>query len=662
MPAEKDSLLSGRYELGELIASGNMSDVFLARDKQLNRRVAVKILAQQLADNPEFIRRFRHEAQAAAGLNHSNIVSVYDQGNEGNTYYIVMEYVDGKSLADYLANNPQMDPALAVSIILKIAATLDFAHASGIVHRDIKPGNILITPENEIKVADFGIAHISNANSIYTKTDFILGTAAYFSPEQALDEKVDARSDIYSLGVVFYQTLTGRVPFGGSSASAIAQKHINSQPPEPDKRVQPELAAVALKMLEKNPQNRFQSGKDLIKILSKIKVMPQQRTAPEDGQENSSNEDNQEKSSKSQNAAGSFSGKDKKEGGKGTGVSSWLSRFFSDMPGKIEKLLDWFRNKDAFKRLEFLKGNSQLRAFTWSFILLGLAILLLVPIYLIGITDSTSASGRIEVVSVYRSNEEDAVRVLTDRGLDVIVEKSVNIQVARGLVYEQNPRPGAKLNEGDSITIFISEGAEARAVPQVVGQEQADAERVLTSSNFGFKTQIELVEDPATEGVVVNQNPEPGEKREPGDTVILFVSLGIERVPDLRNYTEERALRVLNGLDYEVEVERVPDNDLPENYVINTSPANDLPAPENSRTITLLVSSGPPIITELELSNVIGLTQSRARFQLEDLGFVVDVGYRIAAPGQGGGIVVGQIPAAGIIVPYRATIRIIVSQ
>ncbi len=658
MSAKKGVLLSGRYELGELIASGNMSDVFIAHDRELSRQVAVKVLAKKLVDNPEFIRRFQYEARAAAGLSHPNIVSIYDQGNEGNTYYIVMEYIGGKTLADYLANNPKMNPVSAVGIILKIAEALDFAHANGIIHRDIKPGNILITPENEIKVADFGIAYISGVHPAHKKSDFILGTAAYFSPEQALGEKVDARSDIYSLGVVFYQALVGEVPFGGSAA-AIAQKHINSPPPALDETVQPELVEIIFKMLEKNPQNRFQSAGGLIGVLSKIVIVPQKQTAPKNPKDSSSDLP----ATGSGGVGGGVGGGTASSAGKNVGdeYEHPASRF-GRRPEKIARLFNWFQNKKAFNWLKFFENAPQLRSLIWSVILLAVAALALLPVYLVGITKSTNVGGRIEVVSVYSVNEQDAVRILEERGLNVVVEKSVNVQVARGLVYEQSPRPGAKLREGDSITVFISEGAEGRAVPQVIGQELIDAERILTSSNFQFNTQVEHVENPEVEGVVVGQNPEPGQKREPGDTITLFVSLGIERVPDLRNYTQDVAMDILAGLNYEVEIEHIPHESLPESYVINTRPAYDLPVPEESRSITLLVSSGPPVITELVLPGVVGLNQSIARFRLEDLGFIVSIEYREATPGQNAGIVIGQLPGAGVVVPYRATIRIIVSQ
>ncbi|HVL04268.1 MAG TPA: protein kinase, partial [Acidimicrobiales bacterium] len=233
MAAEEQRIFNARYELHRRIARGGMADVFLARDSLLDRPVAVKVLFPEFATDPTFVQRFRREAQAAANLSHPNIVSVYDWGEEGGTYFIVMEYVEGHSLAQTIKNESRIHPDRAADITTDVAAALGFAHRNGVVHRDVKPGNVLISPNGQVKVADFGIARAVSNQENLTQAGTVMGTATYFSPEQARGESVDPRSDVYSLGVVLYEMLTGRPPFTGDSPVAVAYKHVQEAPPPP---------------------------------------------------------------------------------------------------------------------------------------------------------------------------------------------------------------------------------------------------------------------------------------------------------------------------------------------------------------------------------------------------------------------------------------------
>ncbi|MEY2430458.1 MAG: eukaryotic-like serine/threonine-protein kinase, partial [Acidimicrobiaceae bacterium] len=264
----QETVFNGRYELHRRIARGGMADVFLARDQLLDRPVAVKVLFPEFATDPNFVERFRREAQSAANLNHPNIVSVYDWGQEQGTYFIVMEYIDGRSLADILRSEGPLHPQRAAEVASDIAAALGFAHRNGVVHRDVKPGNVLISPSGQVKVADFGIARALGADpdSNLTQAGSVMGTATYFAPEQAQGHPLDPRSDLYSLGVVLYEMVTGRPPFSGESPVAIAYKHVQEQPAPPrhvNTNVPSDLEAVILKLLSKNPQARYPSAEDL---------------------------------------------------------------------------------------------------------------------------------------------------------------------------------------------------------------------------------------------------------------------------------------------------------------------------------------------------------------------------------------------------------------
>src|SRR6185437_2011645 len=258
-------VFSNRYRIEREIARGGMAEVYLARDESLNRLVALKALFPEFAREPSFVERFRREAQAAANLNHPNIVGIYDWGQESGTYFIVMEYVEGRSLRDLMRNEGPVEPGRAADITAEIASALAFAHRSGVVHRDVKPGNVLITPQGHVKVTDFGIARAGTSDGL-TQTGSVMGTATYFSPEQAQGLAVDGRSDVYALGVVLYELVTGVAPFTADSPVSVAYKHVREEAVAPTERnpdVPPDLERIILTALAKLPDNRYQTADDM---------------------------------------------------------------------------------------------------------------------------------------------------------------------------------------------------------------------------------------------------------------------------------------------------------------------------------------------------------------------------------------------------------------
>src|SRR5437899_3189723 len=265
-------ILSGRYELGGVLGRGGMAEVYVGTDRVLGRRIAVKILADRFAKDNSFVARFRREAQSAAALNHPNVVSVFDTGSDDGTHFIVMEYGQGKTLSEILRDGSALMPERAVEITEGVAQALAFAHGAGIVHRDVKPGNIMLTPSGDVKVMDFGIARATTSETL-TATATVLGTATYFSPEQAQGEPVDARSDIYSLGCVLYEMLTGHPPFAGETPLSVAYKHVKEEPVPPSSMngdIPPDLDAIVMKCLAKNPANRYQTARELAQDLGRF--------------------------------------------------------------------------------------------------------------------------------------------------------------------------------------------------------------------------------------------------------------------------------------------------------------------------------------------------------------------------------------------------------
>src|SRR6266511_1304392 len=267
-------VLGGRYEIDSMLGRGGMAEVYLGIDRVLGRQIAVKVLGSQFSKDNSFVTRFRREAQSAAALNHPNVVSVFDTGSDDGTHFIVMEYIKGKTLSQVIREDGPLMPERAVEITLAVAEALAFAHRNGIIHRDVKPGNIMLTPSGDVKVMDFGIARATTSESI-TQTATVLGTATYFSPEQAQGARVDARSDIYSLGCVLYEMLTAQPPFSADTAVAVAYKHVQENPVPPsglNRDVPTSLDAIVMKCLAKNPDNRYQSAEELRQDLARFQA------------------------------------------------------------------------------------------------------------------------------------------------------------------------------------------------------------------------------------------------------------------------------------------------------------------------------------------------------------------------------------------------------
>ena len=494
-------LLGGRYELDGIVGRGGMAEVYRARDIRLDRIVAVKTLREDLARDQTFQARFRREAQSAASLNNPSIVAVYDTGEDdtdgSHIPYIVMEYVDGRTLRDLLRDDRRLLPERALEITDGVLRALEYSHRSGIVHRDIKPGNVMLTRTGEVKVMDFGIARaVSDAQATMTQTAQVIGTAQYLSPEQARGERVDARSDLYSTGCLLYELLTGRPPFLGDSPVAIAYQHVRENPVPPshlDPEIPPWADSIVLRAMAKDPAQRYQSAADMRtdiqRALSGVPVAAPRGMGYATTQRM----------------------------GAGAAVAAGPTRA---IPG-----YEYGPEEDGYT-----EGGGGSRRRTW---LLWAAGALLVLAVLGGVAYAFfGGSGGVAVPQVNGLSEKQATEQVQKAGLTPKVVDQSSATVAKGLVITTSPANGNLVAKGTTVTLFVSNGPPKVKVPNVLHQNEPDARNLLI--NEGFKVhEVTDQNSAAKPNTVVGQSPAPNTLVNKGATVTLSVSPGGSQVPNV---------------------------------------------------------------------------------------------------------------------------------
>jgi eukaryotic-like serine/threonine-protein kinase len=480
----RDTIVDGRYRVTRRLGSGGMADVWAAEDSQLGRRVALKLLSSRFAADPDFRERFRREASAAAGMQHPNIVSIYDRGEWDGTSYIAMELVDGRTLKQLIQERGPLPPGMATDLAIEILKALRYAHKRGIVHRDIKPQNVLIDEEGQAKVADFGIARVETSEM--TQTGAIVGTVQYVSPEQAQGQPVSARSDLYSVGVVLYEMLTGQVPFDGEAPVSIALKHV-SEPPVPPSQLEPgiprPLEAVVLRALAKDPARRFASADEFIAALENARRARPVVLEPAPGE-------------------------------------PWVAA-----PAAVP--------------VEEDRGS---RWWMWLLALLVLAALAAGAYFLF-------VGNRVDVPDVTGKTLSTATNELRAQELEPSPVFEVSKDVKKGRVISQDPSAGSRVKKNSSVTLHVSAGVGTATVPEVEGKSQADAEQALQQAGFNFKTK-NAYSDTVAKGQVISSDPPAGESHTKGSTVTLTVSKGPQgvTVPKLTGLTQADAEAQLKSL------------------------------------------------------------------------------------------------------------------
>jgi serine/threonine-protein kinase len=596
-------VFSNRYEIERELARGGMADVFLARDQLLDRPVAVKVLFPEFARDPSFVERFRREAQSAASLNHPNIAAVYDWGQERGTYFIVMEYVEGRSLRDIIRAEGRIPAHETARVAAEIADALAFAHRHGVVHRDIKPGNVLITATGQVKLTDFGIAaNPADATQGLTQTGSVMGTATYFSPEQAQGFTVDGRSDVYSLGVVMYEMVTGVPPFSGESPVAVAMKHVREVPRmpstiEPD--VPPVLESIILAAMAKSVDARYQSADDLRADLLNFQRGRPVMAAP---------------------AAIVPAGADQLAM---TAAAAQTRRVTPREP----------------------PAPPERRWGTIIATVVGLGLLAAVVVYLLVSQNDTGGSGAtlVDVPNVVSQPVATATQTLHNLGLKTSQLNDETSTQPPGTVINQDPAGGRKADKGSTVVLTIS--STTATVPDVKGQtiDQANA----AFARVGLTVTRQDTENAfLTPGTVIATNPAAGAVVNKGTAVAVQVAVapGVA-IPDVSGKSQSVAGNTITQAGLTPKFTSASSNTVPSGNVIGTDPPAGTKVPPGS-TVTVNVSTGPQQVT---VPNVIGQTQLAAQGILTGAGFNVTVN-QTPNPANAGKVI-AQSPAGGQAAP-----------
>jgi len=548
--------LGNRYEILEQLGGGGMAIVYKGRDTILNRLVTIKVLRPEFTSDEDFVKRFRREAQAVASLSHPNIVSIYDVGRVDAVDYLVMEYVEGDNLKNLIRSHGPLTPVKSAQIARQISDALEHAHENNIVHRDVKPQNVLITRDGRAKLTDFGIARGATAATL-TQTDAIMGSVHYLSPEQARGETTGPRSDIYSLGVVLYEMATGSLPYQGDTPVSVALKHIQDEPPRPsiiNPAIPLSLEKVIARAMAKSPSGRYETARQMSLELEKISgAGPIEMTRPDS-------------------------------------VDEFATRVIPTVHRAAGDIQPAEREWEGERR-----GKKRRSGWLWA------------ALVILGLLAAGAAAFQfyinvpeVKVPSVVGNTFEDAKAILSEQGInDVKGTWITHPSVPAGRVISQDPQADTKIKVTRGVVLYVSKGAERRTVPQVIGYKLSDARIIINQNDLNVADPVqERYSNDYLQGVVMDQEPKPGVELAKGSAVVLYVSKGKQpvtrQVPDLTGLTVEKAKTELEKLNLKLDenIGKVKSNDFFSGQVTAQSPAKGTEVEEGSK-VQVTVSDGP---------------------------------------------------------------------
>ncbi|MGA1438749.1 MAG: Stk1 family PASTA domain-containing Ser/Thr kinase, partial [Ilumatobacteraceae bacterium] len=669
------TVINDRYEIHKRVGRGGMADVFLATDRLLGRQVAIKVLFPEFAVDPNFVERFRREAQAAANLNHPNIVSVFDWGKYEGTYFIAMEYIEGRTLAEILKGTKQLSSKQAAEIASEVAAALGFAHEAGLAHRDIKPANILIGFNGQVTVADFGIARAMNSatESNLTQAGSVMGTASYFSPEQAQGALPDPRSDLYSLGIVMYEMVAGKPPFTGENPVSIAYKQVHDQPTPLNRLVEGvprPFEAIVAKLLAKDPKLRYPSAFALRDDLRRFRNGEQVQALVAAAARPSPNPDGDPPAGTPAAGAARPTGDIRTVDTAPTTVAP-VTPTVPTIPGMPTTTISYRNDIDlsayppgASSEARYYQDNNSRTG--WYALAAFVALVALVAggvLLYQGLTRQTESTTTARTLDNYINQDLKSVTAALDvLGLAYRPIPEDNATVPENFIHRTDPSPGTVIPEGTEILLFYNPTQSLVPIPNVAGRTLEDARATLFAEGFEVDEESELSDQ--TPGTVIRTDP-PAGTAVPQDTVItVIVSGGPDEVSIpaiIIGVPVEQARSLLESDQYRmvVTVREQVDELIPIGVVIASTPGpNNLVA--RGSTVELVVSSGPG---QVLVPPLVGQTEASALNQLAELGLTLQRTYEELAPGDAqDGTVLSQSVPPGTEVDRGTIVAVIIGQ
>ena len=632
-------IVNNRYRIERNVGRGGMAEVFLAHDLLLDRPVALKVLFAEYANDPNFVERFRREAQSAAGLTHPNIVAVYDWGKVNNTYFIAMEFVQGRTLASVLKEKLRLDARQASDIAVDIASALGFAHENGVVHRDIKPGNILIGSMGQVKVADFGIARALGAavEDGLTQTGSVMGTATYLSPEQAQGSQPDPRSDIYSLGVVMYEMVAGRVPFIGDNAVGIAYQQVHGVPPALSEfvtDVPPEFEAIVAKCMAKSAERRYAKAGALRDDLRRFSA----------GEEVVALTDVRGRKNKSQSAD-----------------TMAIPAVTKTQDIKINQSSSGKSDRNEYE--DSYDEIAPRRAASYLFGALFTAVVLLAAGVFIYRTIDRGSTTALTIPDVTNRTQAEASQLLLDMGLTPIPNAVINDAVDDDIVYAQDPPATAAGHQGDVVTITYNPARQLQTVPPIQGLSVENATKILAALGFQLVI-LEVRNDPLVPlNQIITQEPLANEQVRSGSAVSVVVSGGTggNNIPNIEGQVSSAAEQLLKSSPYNfiVRIMVEPSAIVEQGRAIRTDPAIGTPLPAGS-AIALIVSSGSPTVI---VPDVTGKSEGEAQIAINAAGLITEIKYQNVPVGDANdNRVISQSREAQSAVAPGSTVILVIGQ